>query len=148
MSMELLFQIVTIGWIFLISGLFCIWEKKWNYFTAVYFFVISLSTIGLGDVVPEHTKFMVANFGFVIIGLSLVSMCINVIQQKLEELYLQLLMMILQEYHHQLASGQNQVNATMGMVRSPSRCHKCKAYVDCFHLCRCNAGVRAPKPGS
>lgn len=102
------------------------------------FFFISLTTIGLGDVVPDHPGYMVMTFGFVIVGLSLVSMSINVVQQKLEELYLQLLLMLLkvrtstvhsrprfhkeqgmtQEYQTQMASGDNQVNATMGMMQS------------------------------
>lgn len=37
---------LIVGWIFFCSALFCIWETSWNYFTAFYFFFISLSTIG------------------------------------------------------------------------------------------------------
>ncbi len=69
---------------------------------------------------------MVINFGFVIIGLSLVSMCINVIQRKLEELYMQLLLMILQEYQKQLESGESQLGATMGMMHVWSNNPKAK----------------------
>lgn len=32
---------VTIGWIFFCAGLFCIWEKNWSYWKAVYFIFIS-----------------------------------------------------------------------------------------------------------
>lgn len=108
---------VTIGWIFLCAGLFCIWETEWTYFTSVYFIFISFSTIGLGDVTPIHTDYMIGVFYFVIVGLSLVSMCINVIQHRLEELYMQLLMMIFQEYQKRLMEGGgDQVNATLGMM--------------------------------
>lgn len=37
--------IVTISWLFICSGIFCIWED-WDYFTSFYFFFVSLSTIG------------------------------------------------------------------------------------------------------
>ena len=48
---------------------------------------------------------MVGCFLFIIVGLSLVSMCINVVQQSLEDLYMQLLMKILQEYQKKIAEG-------------------------------------------
>lgn len=43
-----------------------------------------------------HCRFII--FGFIIIGLSLVSMCINVIQLKLEELFEELLLAMMEEY--------------------------------------------------
>lgn len=48
---------------------------------------------------------MVVCFIFVIIGLSLVSMCINVIQSALEDLYKRLLMKILMDYQTKMAQG-------------------------------------------
>ena len=48
---------------------------------------------------------MVLCFIFVIIGLSLVSMCINVIQSSLEDLYRKLLMKILADYQKALNKG-------------------------------------------
>ncbi len=38
--------IVTVGWIFVCAGLFCLWEHNWTYMESCYFFFISLSTIG------------------------------------------------------------------------------------------------------
>ena len=53
---------------------------------------------------------MVGCMLFIIVGLSLVSMMINVIQQSLEDLYMKLLMKILMEYQKKLAaSGGDQV---------------------------------------
>ena len=53
------------------------WEN-WTYFEAFYFTCISLSTIGFGDVVPDHPKFFIASSIYVLIGLALIAMIINV----------------------------------------------------------------------
>ncbi|KIH60466.1 hypothetical protein ANCDUO_09285 [Ancylostoma duodenale] len=45
------------------------------------------STIGLGDITPTQPKYLLMLFIYIIIGLSLVSMCINLIQAKLERTY-------------------------------------------------------------
>ncbi|GMT08761.1 hypothetical protein PFISCL1PPCAC_58, partial [Pristionchus fissidentatus] len=78
---------VVMAWIFVCSATFCIWEHEWDYFLAFYFFFISLSTIGLGDITPTQPKYLLMLFIYIIIGLSLVSMCINLIQAKLERTY-------------------------------------------------------------
>ncbi|KAE9414001.1 hypothetical protein Angca_003746 [Angiostrongylus cantonensis] len=79
--------LVVITWIFVCSATFCIWEHDWDYFVAFYFFFISLSTIGLGDITPTQPKYLLMLFIYIIVGLSLVSMCINLIQAKLERTY-------------------------------------------------------------
>ncbi|CAJ0929445.1 unnamed protein product, partial [Mesorhabditis belari] len=78
---------VVVAWIFICSATFCIWESEWDYFVAFYFFFISLSTIGLGDITPTQPRYLLMLFIYIIIGLSLVSMCINLIQAKLERTY-------------------------------------------------------------
>ena len=40
----------------------------------------TFSTVGLGDTVPSNPDMMLANFLLIIVGLSLLSMCINLIQ--------------------------------------------------------------------
>lgn len=77
----------TVGWIFVCAAIFKTWESEWSYAESCYFIFISFSTIGLGDVQVQRKDLMVLCFLFVIIGLSLVSMCINVIQVALEDLY-------------------------------------------------------------
>lgn len=67
------------------SCLFLIWETKWTFFTSLYFFCISLSTIGLGDIVPDKPHMFIVMFVLVILGLSIVSMFISVVQIKMEE---------------------------------------------------------------
>jgi hypothetical protein len=78
--------IFIVGWIFICAALFCIWEKNWSYFDSFYFFFISLSTVGLGDLTPKHPKYMICMFPLVIAGLCFVSLVINLIQNKLEQL--------------------------------------------------------------
>ncbi|KAK3590222.1 hypothetical protein CHS0354_041286 [Potamilus streckersoni] len=70
--------IILLLYIVLGSVMYTTWEKDWGFLEAFYFIFISLSTIGLGDIVPAHPKFFVISSVYVFIGLSLVSMCVNV----------------------------------------------------------------------
>ncbi|KAK6753787.1 hypothetical protein RB195_013021 [Necator americanus] len=103
----------TVAWILLAAAVFCIWED-WTYFTSIYFFFISSSTIGLGDVTPAHPEYMIATFGVVIVGLSLVSVCIDVVREKLELMYMALLKKVLQDYMEAVKNGDP--NAAAGMM--------------------------------
>ncbi|KAK6745863.1 hypothetical protein RB195_012150 [Necator americanus] len=94
-----------LSWICACAALFLIWEKRWTFFTSLYFFFISLSTIGLGDVVPDHPHMLILMFWLVIIGLSIVSMLLTVIQIKFEECLYNLMIRIQEEYHRNLANG-------------------------------------------
>ncbi|CAD5229252.1 unnamed protein product [Bursaphelenchus okinawaensis] len=88
---------VAFGWMFLCAAIFLRFEDDWDYFKSFYFFFCSLTTIGYGDVTPTNSEDMFLMFGFIIIGLSLVSMCVNVIQLKLEELFEELLIAMMEE---------------------------------------------------
>ncbi|ESO82629.1 hypothetical protein LOTGIDRAFT_108839 [Lottia gigantea] len=68
---------IVIVYMFLGAFIYTRWEA-WTYFEAVYFIFISISTIGFGDIIPAHPKFFLLSSVYVFIGLSLVSMCINV----------------------------------------------------------------------
>jgi len=70
--------IIGITYTLLGALMYMSWEN-WTYFEAVYFTCISLSTIGFGDVVPDHPKFFVSSSVYVVIGLALLAMIINVI---------------------------------------------------------------------
>uniref|UniRef100_A0A914YD88 Potassium channel domain-containing protein n=1 Tax=Panagrolaimus superbus TaxID=310955 RepID=A0A914YD88_9BILA len=96
--------VFTFLWIVASSAVFCLWED-WSYGTSVYFFIISTSTIGFGDVTPDHPEYMAAAFGVVIVGLSLVSVCINVINEWLYNWYMGLLQRMIDEYIESQANG-------------------------------------------
>ena len=90
--------LIVFFYVFFCASLFMLWEDKWTYFTAFYFFFVSLSTIGLGDVLPGNPHFMVASSVLFILGLALVSMVINVLQQRVEAKYLAALEMLEEAY--------------------------------------------------
>ncbi|VDN54413.1 unnamed protein product [Dracunculus medinensis] len=71
---------ILVFWIGFSAALFCLWETEWGYLTSVYFFFVSISTVGLGDIVPGNKDMMLVNFLLILIGLALLSMCINLIQ--------------------------------------------------------------------
>ncbi|XP_076317607.1 TWiK family of potassium channels protein 18-like [Tachypleus tridentatus] len=79
---------ISLGLFFLVvyimigAFVFTIWED-WSFIEAFYFVFISMSTIGFGDYVPEHPTYMIAAFIYLLFGLALTSMCINVVQEKL-----------------------------------------------------------------
>ncbi|XP_015924652.1 TWiK family of potassium channels protein 7 [Parasteatoda tepidariorum] len=70
--------------VYMIVGafLFSQWEK-WTFFEAFYFVFISMTTIGFGDYVPKQNDHLIEAFSYLILGLTLTSMSINVIQEKL-----------------------------------------------------------------
>lgn len=81
LALLLLSIYMTVG-----ACVFTIWES-WTFFEAFYFVFISMSTIGFGDFVPDHPMFMMATFIYLLFGLALTSMCINVVQEKLSAIF-------------------------------------------------------------
>ncbi|CAG4967701.1 unnamed protein product [Parnassius apollo] len=80
--------VILIIYIIIGALAFNIWER-WDFFESFYFVFISMSTIGLGDLVPDHPIFMMASILYLIFGLALTSMCINVVQVKLSDTFKQ-----------------------------------------------------------
>ena len=65
------------------SAIYTCWETTWSFMDAFYFVFISLSTIGLGDLVPEHPKYFMATSLYLFVGLALVAMVINVVMEMM-----------------------------------------------------------------
>ncbi|XP_017866238.1 PREDICTED: TWiK family of potassium channels protein 7 isoform X2 [Drosophila arizonae] len=75
-------------------------ESDWSFFGSFYFVFISMSTIGFGDLVPANPFYVMVSMIYLIFGLALTSMFINVVQIKLSD-------------HFKRASAK--VGATIGM---------------------------------
>ncbi|PAV57405.1 hypothetical protein WR25_12259 [Diploscapter pachys] len=70
--------------------------------------------IGLGDVTPGNPEYMIAMFGIVLLGLSMLTVCIDVVKEKLALMYMALLEKMLQDYMEAVKSGDP--NAATGMM--------------------------------
>lgn len=61
--------------------------EGWNFFQSFYFVFISMSTIGFGDMVPNNPLCTIISIVYLVFGLALMSMCINVVQEKLSDTF-------------------------------------------------------------
>nr|XP_031843081.1 trichohyalin isoform X2 [Nomia melanderi] len=79
---------ILLGYIFIGATLFCL-SEGWGFFESFYFVFISMSTIGFGDYVPKHPIYMMCSIIYLVFGLALTSMCINVVQVMLSDSFRQ-----------------------------------------------------------
>lgn len=75
---------ILVSYIFVGAFVYTLWED-WSYFEAFYFVFVSMSTIGFGDFVPQHPIFMMCTIIYMIFGLALTSMFINVVQIEISD---------------------------------------------------------------
>ncbi|XP_044755580.1 uncharacterized protein LOC123314378 isoform X1 [Coccinella septempunctata] len=61
--------------------------EGWNFFQSFYFVFISMSTIGFGDLVPNNPLCTIISIVYLVFGLALMSMCINVVQEKMSDTF-------------------------------------------------------------
>lgn len=60
----------------------------WNFFSAIYFTIITVMTIGLGDVVPSYrSELVLVNTVVIFGGLIIMTMCLNIVERKIESLF-------------------------------------------------------------
>ncbi|CAI2356130.1 unnamed protein product [Caenorhabditis sp. 36 PRJEB53466] len=77
--------IITVIWVIFCAVLFSFLED-WDFGTSLYFTLISFTTIGFGDILPSDYDFMPIVGILLLVGLSLVSTVMTLIQQQIEAL--------------------------------------------------------------
>ncbi|CAA93875.2 Potassium channel domain-containing protein [Caenorhabditis elegans] len=93
--------LVIVLFVVLCSFVVSFWEN-WDFLTAFYFFFVSLSTIGFGDIVPDHPRTACALFVLYFIGLALFAMVYAILQERVENQYMWALELIDQKYQEKL----------------------------------------------
>lgn len=86
-------------------------DKNFTVFTAFYFTMVTFFTIGLGDVSPTNYQFVLITYLFIMIGLALVTMCIELLQDKLELFFAKMVKGIHTKYQNNVLQGED--NQTM-----------------------------------
>jgi hypothetical protein len=76
---------ITVAYICAGAGMYLKWEDNWDYLDAFYFIFISISTVGFGDIIPEHPRYFLASSIYILLGLSLVAMVITVIMEVVSD---------------------------------------------------------------
>lgn len=63
------------------------YEPDMGFFKAIYFNFITLTSIGLGDVVPKSEEFMALTLAYIAIGLALTTIAIDIAADYLKKLH-------------------------------------------------------------
>ncbi|XP_055758209.1 potassium channel subfamily K member 18 [Salvelinus fontinalis] len=90
LNVPLLLILVVVFAYILFGGLILpLWETEFNTFDAYYFCFITLTTIGFGDIVPNHPKYFMLTFVFIIMGMAIMSMAFKLGQSRIVSCYRQ-----------------------------------------------------------
>ncbi|KAI6214324.1 hypothetical protein M3Y94_00254100 [Aphelenchoides besseyi] len=76
--------------LYLLVGSFCIsfwFEPQMSFFVAFYYSFVSLTTIGLGDVIPRNFRYLPLTFLYLGIGLALTTMAIEIASDLLKKIH-------------------------------------------------------------
>lgn len=95
LNVPLLLILVVVFAYILFGGLILpLWETEFDTFDAYYFCFITLTTIGFGDIVPNHPKYFMLTFIFIITGMAIMSMAFKLGQSRIVSCYRQCMLFI------------------------------------------------------
>ncbi|XP_075704404.1 potassium channel subfamily K member 18 [Rhinoderma darwinii] len=77
---------VVVAFIMLGAFIFPLWEK-WSTLEAFYFCFITLTTIGFGDVFPEHPNFFLLLSVYTVMGMAIICMAFKLMQNRMVSFY-------------------------------------------------------------
>lgn len=83
----LVILLVVFAYMVICSQILRCWEIQMDHFDAFYFTFITLTTIGFGDIVPEHPKYFMVTFLFIIMGMAIMSMAFKLGQSQIVSCY-------------------------------------------------------------
>lgn len=76
--------IVSLGWLFM--GMVALkWIEGWSHVDSFYFAVMTLTTVGLGDFVPQSRAGTIFGFFYCMVGLGLIALLVTAIGDFGEE---------------------------------------------------------------
>ncbi|KAK0146915.1 Potassium channel subfamily K member 18 [Merluccius polli] len=78
-----LILLVVVAYILLGGLILPLWETDFRGFDPYYFCFITLTTIGFGDIVPQHPKFFMITSLFIITGMAIMSMAFKLGQTRI-----------------------------------------------------------------
>uniref|UniRef100_A0A665TSW0 Potassium channel domain-containing protein n=1 Tax=Echeneis naucrates TaxID=173247 RepID=A0A665TSW0_ECHNA len=79
---------IVFAYIFFFGLILPVWETEFTGFDPYYFCFITLTTIGFGDIVPNHPKYFMLTSLFIIVGMAIMSMAFKLSQTRIVSCYL------------------------------------------------------------
>ncbi|XP_032397907.1 potassium channel subfamily K member 18 [Etheostoma spectabile] len=80
---------IVFAYIFLGGWILPLWETEFQGFDPYYFCFITLTTIGFGDIVPNHPRYFMLTSLFIIVGMAIMSMAFKLSQTRIVSFYRQ-----------------------------------------------------------
>lgn len=103
----LLIIFIVCAYIFFFGLILPCWETEFEGFDPYYFCFITLTTIGFGDIVPNHPKYFMVTSFFIIVGMAIMSMAFKLGQARIVFFYRHFLKLISRGNVEPLSGGLN-----------------------------------------
>lgn len=79
--------LIVFAYIFFVGKILPLWETEFEGFDSYYFCFITLTTIGFGDIVPNHPNYFMLTSLFIIVGMAIMSMAFKLSQTRIVLFY-------------------------------------------------------------